>query len=179
MPVTATSSAALLLQGALDHVANSAAFIERCDCEDAAAAARRVHFTERSEDFEDQLVASLMPMAILSLDAHAWRRFAQGTQLNLRASGIVYLCLADRARYADLEGGDGPKESELDFLNFAFGVIDNLAENSGRDSGTVNFWPFDAIELLDYTRAEIDRRANEDFWTAAFLLRFDSAEGQG
>ncbi len=171
MPITATSSAALALHGLIDLVANSATFRQRAEVVDARDALSRIHLTERSELNDEQLVCEAMPLAIVTIDAHKWKSYAVGSQQHLAAEGGCYLVLAAQARLTGPD--DCPKDSEFDFLNFAFGVVDEIAAASGKG----NFWPFREIELLDYCRADIDRRVNEDFWTAAFLCRFDAGEG--
>lgn len=178
MAVVATSAAALAIQGAIVLVSKSLAFQQRGPWASPDEAQKHIYLTERQGEIEEQLVPEAMPMALLTADDYGWQQFAQGVQNNLGAYGAVHLLIADKARFTDLARGDGPRDSEIDFLNFAFGVIDDIAAAVGSDDGNDNFWPFNRIELLDYMRSEVEQRANEDYWTAGFLLRFNATESR-
>lgn len=174
MPVVATSSAALALDGAALLIAKSLNFQQRGKWQSSDEARPHIYLTERTGEIDQLLIPELMPMALLTTDDHGWKQIAQGTQNHLLAYGAVHLLIADLARFADIAGGANPRDSEIDFVNFAFGVIDDVVANVGLDDGNDNFFPFNKIDLLDYMRSDVDRRPNEDFWCAGFVFRFDA-----
>ncbi len=162
-------SALLLWHEGLElMLVSSPCFRQGCGVEAKDDARPHVYWDESEEpayEAADQQ-KELRPLAILSQELFSYVRYGIDASIALAATGGVAILIVDNARHPE-----NYKQSKAHFLQFAGGVIDDLAELSG--SG--DYLPLTAIDVVGKPlRSPPDERNADDWWSLIALCRFGS-----
>lgn len=174
--ITVTKSASIAVRSAIELLPASATFQSRTAQYHAGPvspehAAKHVYSFDVWEPNQD--VQALRPFGLVVLAGQNYGSlYDDGSKpvLTLR-DGQIGLVISDVARRTDCYGAGAPDsrhDSYLDFLEFSFGVADELSAMFGGDN-----YPFHSIELLEAPdRPPPAKRPAEDFWIAIFALNY-------
>lgn len=132
-------------------------------------------------DGDDRYITADWPFCVVAPDVPGGHvAIGTGDAIELLGFGDVAIILADLARPED-----NIKDSCLRFLNWAGGVIDEIANLTGRDFAYNNTGPLDRvhpvftdISLTDSPeRSRSDQRAALDYWTMQYSVSMDTGVG--
>ncbi len=157
LAVTPTGSISLALTGLETLLVNSATFRSELGTTSTIEASESVYFDyvkDNDQEFK-------RPFAVVAENGAGYSQFAGGDRNHLKANGSLVLTLV-----ANAKNRDHHKSSKITFLNFAGGVIDEIAALFGSDQ----FYPFRSIETLAQAErtAPDDRDEENDFWEIHF-----------
>lgn len=133
---TPSGSLSLSIQGLVDLVANSAAFQTRGSFANATAAEKSIYIDAIVIEENEQTIADLCPLAIVTEIEHGFGQVAEGDGIHVLPAGGVSLHLIDTARFTS-----DHKESKFDFTNYVGTIIDQIAAVTGDGGGAVNYFP--------------------------------------
>ncbi len=159
LAVTPTGSISLALTGLETLLINAATFRDEVGTTSTIEASESVYF-DYDEDNDQDFVR---PYALVRESGAGYSQFAGGDRNHMKANGSVMLLLTANAKHPSHH-----KSSKITFLNFAGGVIDEIAALFGSDQ----FYPFRSIETLDpaMRTSPNDRSEGNDFWVIQFGL---------
>lgn len=168
-----TGSLALRLVGARELVSQSASFQARRNVSSAADALPFIHFDEViAANLQPEVtLRTRRPFCLIGVDRHGFVQIGQGLQVNLGATGGIFVLFSDNPRTPEDHSA-----SYLDFSDWVSSVIDEVAVNSGKNT----YWPFNSIELaVEPYRAPFTERESDDWWVAAYVLHDSINSGGG
>jgi len=159
-------SAALRLLAAEVAIAASATFQARTGAAGPLEAKSRIHFDQVSVPADELAPGTTLenrrPCCILALDRHGYVQIGESAKIYLGGTGGVIALFTDNP-----QDPSDHKVSYLDCVDWVSQVIDEVAEESGRNEN----WPFNAIDLwMDPWRPAIGDRASDDFWLMGYIL---------
>ncbi len=165
MVVSATSSLALALTGAETLVAKSAAMQSRTGKTEAEIKTDHIFYGQEHIPLESIDGAVLADdMVVLFEASHGFNQIGQGVRYQMGANGGIVVAFRSTARHAHDQ-----KDSQIDFLNWCCGVVDDMTAMFGRDTD----YPFNRVDMLEPPqRTDITTRGPEDVWFASWILYF-------
>lgn len=126
LKLTPTGPLGTNMQKLSELVAASSAFQSRLRVESVREADQRIYWPWIEPELDPDRIPR--PSAVIETHGLEWVKTSGGAQNHLYPGGALLLTLSDLDRY--------PKDSRnslVDFLNFAEGVLSDLAEKSGTD----------------------------------------------
>jgi hypothetical protein len=168
-----SGSVALRLSGAEELICRSAAFRQHCGAADALEARENVHFGELADILamaEGGTLEFKRPCAILGIGAHGYAQAGQGSQIELVATGAVWVIFLDNP-----EDPTNHKASMLAFCDWFSRVLDEIADEVGRNT----LWPFIPQLFLEPFRPDIADRQADDWWAVGYTFTDQIAGGMG
>ena len=174
-----SGSLAMRLAGAEELLARSAAFRQRVGAASVNQAKKKISVGQVTLSDVLAMVEGgtrefARPCAIVGVHGHSYVQLAQGGQLDLGASGAVWVIFSDQSQQANDQ-----KASMLDFCSWIGSVMDEVAQGVGKDYGAseTTLWPFSQMQMFfEPFRSDLADRPAEDFWLGGYLL-FDSIHG--
>lgn len=166
-----TGSIALALEGVENMIAASAAFQARVGAASAAEAKGAILREGQVEQNAEPgaTLAPQRPFCVLAIDAHGYLQIGQGSLITLGNSGGILAIFTDNPVTPE-----DHKASHDEFIDWVSTVLDEAAENSGRDG----YWPVKGIDLVESPwRPNLVDRVGDDFWICAYVLRNNVNEG--
>lgn len=168
MAVTPVSSLALALADAETLLAASSVFQTKVGKDANGVKDDHIFYGDvsiPSNSFEGDTLPDFV--VVIAEDAHGYLQLGQSSLVQMGGTGGVFVLFRCKPEETD------PKDSRLAFLNWAAGVMDDVADNIG--SGA--HFPFNRITMVEPPfRPDITTRASEDFWIMAYTLHY-SVEG--
>jgi hypothetical protein len=168
MAVTPVSSLALALSDAETLLAASTTFQTKTGKNAAGVKDDHIFYGDVNVS-ENSFPGDKLPdfLVVIAEDAHGYLQLGQSSTVQMGGTGGVFVLFRCKPEKAD------PKDSRLSFLNWAAGVMDDVAGEIG--SGA--HFPFNRITMVEPPyRPDITTRASEDFWIMAYTLHY-SVEG--
>lgn len=169
MAVTPVSSLALALADAETLLAASSVFQAKVGKTATGVKDDHIFYGDVSIP-TDSFQGDTLPdfLVVIAEDAHGYLQLGQSSLVQMGGTGGVIVIFRCKP-----ETPNDSKDSRLAFLNWAVGVMDDVAGNIG--SGA--HFPFNQITMVEPpTRPDITTRASEDFWVMAYTLHY-SVEG--
>lgn len=161
--------------GLIAALAESESFVARCLLSKVSPSDPSAHVYLDAAMILDQStygpeMDDLRPFVVLSADGHGFSKQSSGVTDGMLATDCsIWALVTDVAR--EKSDPATPNATALDFINFASGMIDEIAGRSGY--GDRFSWNGGISLAAPYERTDFgDREEGFDLWTCAYEFRF-------